>query len=195
MGDERNAREFWLGSHSNRDFWKTENKIEILLYAVALGPVEWRYFVLSVSSLRVLLPLCQWSTFVLLAALRLRVLLQRRWLFVQYIRRPSIQCNVIYNRHVTVSARFEVCLSRSMFSGIRPPSVQNRWRQGECRWTPVLLIPCSALPTRISVSWMFFCHAKLSNPLRSCELHIAVVPTPQILNHVWVPESSVNSYR
>jgi hypothetical protein len=30
MGDVRNARRFWLGSHSNKEIWKTENKVEIL---------------------------------------------------------------------------------------------------------------------------------------------------------------------
>jgi hypothetical protein len=42
-----------------------------------------------------------------------------------------------------------------------PPSVQNRCRRGECRWTPVLLIPCPAHPTQISFRWKFFCHAML----------------------------------
>jgi len=46
MGDIRNAREFWLGSHSNRIFWKTENKVEILLCVLALGSGVGRYFVL-----------------------------------------------------------------------------------------------------------------------------------------------------
>lgn len=46
MGDVTNAREFWLESHSNRVFWKTENKVEILLRVLALGPGVWRYFVI-----------------------------------------------------------------------------------------------------------------------------------------------------
>lgn len=46
IGDIRNAREFWLESHSNRVFWKTENKVEILLHVLALGPGVSRYFVI-----------------------------------------------------------------------------------------------------------------------------------------------------
>ena len=56
LGDVRNARVFWLGSLSEFFFLKTENKVEILLCALALGPGVWRYFVLSVPSFRVRLP-------------------------------------------------------------------------------------------------------------------------------------------